>query len=108
MRGVWVFSVVFTLAFTSSGSLPFIGCFILFSQFSLVCFIICNDEKRLVHSSSIDEQFRGLPGLGFGVGLVAGSCHSLFFSLGLPFCFSSYIVHLSRCLTNRSFFLCVG
>ena len=30
------------------------------------------------------------------VGLVTGSCHSLFFSLGLPFCFSSYIVHL-RC-----------
>ena len=51
MRGVSVFFVVFTLAFatgeTSSGSLPFNGCFILFSRFSLVCFIICNDEKGL-------------------------------------------------------------
>ena len=51
MRGVSVFFVVFTLAFTtgctSSGSLPFIGCFILFSQFSLICFIKCNDEKGL-------------------------------------------------------------
>jgi len=26
-----------------------------------------------------------LPGLGFGVGLVAGSCHSLFFLLACPF-----------------------
>ena len=40
--------------------------------------------------------------LGFGrVGLVAGSYHSLLllFSLGLPFCFSSYIVHL-RCTSE--------
>ena len=28
-------------------SLPFIGCFILFSQFILVCFIICKNEKDL-------------------------------------------------------------
>ena len=28
-------------------SLPFIGCFILFSQFILVCFIICKNEKVL-------------------------------------------------------------
>ena len=48
------------------------------------------------------------PGLGFGVGLVAASFHSLFFSLCLPFGFSSYIVHLrctsegwwSRCFTR--------
>ena len=51
MRGVSVFFVLFTLAFTtgwtSSGSLPFIGCFILFSQFIRVCFIIRKDEKVL-------------------------------------------------------------
>ena len=51
MRGVSVFFVLFTLAFTtgwiSSGSLPFIGCFILFSQFILVCFIICKNDKVL-------------------------------------------------------------
>ena len=49
VRGVSVFFVLFTLAFTtgwtSSGRLPFIGCFILFSQFILVCFIICKKEK---------------------------------------------------------------
>ena len=71
MRGVSVFFVLFTLAFTtgwtSSGSLPFIGHFILFSQFIRVCFIIrLQDEKSFV---------RGLPGLVFGVGLVTGSCH---------------------------------
>ena len=51
VRGVSVFFVLFPLAFTtgwtSSGSLPFIGCFILFSQFILVCFIICKNEKGL-------------------------------------------------------------
>ena len=42
LLGAWRFSifVLFTLAFTTSwtspGSLPFIGCFILFSQFILV------------------------------------------------------------------------
>ena len=52
----WAF-VYFPLVILSFSSLvrwvafwPFIGCFILFSQFSLVCFMICNDEKRLVHS----------------------------------------------------------
>ena len=48
---VSVFFVLFTLAFTtgwtSSGSLPFTGCFILFSRFILVCFIICKNEKML-------------------------------------------------------------
>ena len=47
----WCFSLfhsvylAFTTGYTSSGSLPFIGCFILFSQFILVCFIICKNEK---------------------------------------------------------------
>ena len=49
MRGVSVFLVLFTLAFTtgwtSSGSPLFIG--VLFSQFILVCFIICKNEKVL-------------------------------------------------------------
>ena len=51
LRGVSVFFVLFTLAFTtgktSSGSLPFIGYFILFAQFILVCFITCKNEKVL-------------------------------------------------------------
>ena len=89
VRGISVFFVLFTLAFTtgytSSGSLPFIGCFVLFSQFILVYFIICKKENSFVRSSSIDQRFRGLPGLGFGVGLVTGSCHSLFFLFACPF-----------------------
>ena len=51
VRGVSVFFVLFIIAFTtgwtSSRRLPFIGCFILFSQFILVCFIICKNEKVL-------------------------------------------------------------
>ena len=31
--------------------------------------------------SLLSGLYRGLPGLGFGVGLVTGSCHSLFFLL---------------------------
>ena len=43
------------------------GCYILFSQFILVCFIICKKIKikSVVGSSSIDKRFRGLPALGF-------------------------------------------
>ena len=46
----WHFSLfrsvylAFTTGYTSSGSLPFIGCFILFPQFILVCFIICKNQ----------------------------------------------------------------
>ena len=90
VRGISVFFVVFTLAFTtgwtSSGRLPFIGCFILFSQFILVCLSYVK-IKSFVRSSSIDYRFRDLPGLEFGVGLVTGSCHSLFFLLACPFVF---------------------
>ena len=46
MRGVSVFLVVFTLAFTT-GKLPFIGCFILVFQFILVYFIIRSDDQGL-------------------------------------------------------------
>ena len=84
MRGVSVFFFVFTLAFTtgltSSGNLLLLG--VLFSQFILVCFIICNDEKGL------------LPVLA-----IHCCCFLFVFSLGLPLCFSNYIVHL-RC-TSR-------
>ena len=42
--------------------------------------------KCFVRSRSIDYRFRGLPGVGFGVGLVTGSCHSLgFFCFCFPF-----------------------
>ena len=40
----FLFCLAFTTGWSSSGSLPFIQCFILFSQFILVCFIICKNE----------------------------------------------------------------
>ena len=88
MRGISVFLVLFTLAFTtgwsSSGSLPFIQCFILFSQFILVCFIVCKNEIMILWPPWVRvwgwASYWFLP---FTV-----------FSLGLPFCFSSYVVHL--------------
>ena len=38
-------------------------------------------KKKILFVLVQQTQFRGLPGLGFGDGLVTGSCHSLFFSL---------------------------
>ena len=61
------------------------------------------------------NRFRGLPGLGFGVGLVAGSCHSLFFLLACPFVSRVisfiYDVRVRRVVsmfneTSHSFFVC--
>ena len=40
--------------------------------------------NKVVPSSSIDKRFRGPPGLGFWVGLVAASFHSLFFLFACP------------------------
>ena len=40
--------------------------------------------KKVCSPSSIDRRFRGLPGLGFGVGLVAASFHSLLFLFVCP------------------------
>ena len=88
-----VFFVVFTLAFTT-GSLPFIGYSIWFSRFSLVCFIIRNDEKGLFVLVQQTSDF--MASLGWA------SCRFLpftaFFSW-LALCFSSYIVHL-RCTSE--------
>ena len=102
VRGVSVFFVLFTLAFTtgqtSSGSLPFIGCFILFSQCILVCFIICKNNKFC------SFQFNRLA-ISWPPWLrVWGWASDRFlpltvFSLCLPFCFSSYIIHL-RCTSE--------
>ena len=53
LLGTWRFSLFhsvyssFHKRLDSSGSLPFIGCFILFSQFILVCFIILKNENAL-------------------------------------------------------------
>ena len=94
----WRFSLfrsvylAFTTGQTSSGTLPFIGCFILFSQFILVCFIICKKNKKFFSS-----QFNRLAISWPPLVRVWGWASYRFlpftvFSLGLPFCFSSYIV----------------
>ena len=41
-------------------------------------------SEEEVRSSSIERRFRGPPGLGFGLGLVAASFHSLFFLFACP------------------------
>ncbi len=86
VRGVSVFFVVFTLAFTtgqtSSGSLPFIGCFILFSQIIRVCFIIRKDEKVLFVLVQQTSDF--VASLGYGLGL-GRSLPLTVFSLSAPF-----------------------
>ena len=107
LLGAWRFSlfVLFTLAFTTSswtspGSLPFIGCFILFSQFILVCFIIFKNEKVLFVLVQQTSDFVASLGQGLGLGqLPVLAIHCFFFSLHLPFCFSRYIVHL-RCTSE--------
>ena len=60
LLGAWRFSL-FRSVYSSfhnrldlQGTCFFIGCFILFSHFILVCFIICKNENSFVHSSSID------------------------------------------------------
>ena len=80
-----LFTLAFTTGWTSSGSLPFIGCFI-FPIYP--CFFHHMQKlKRFLRSNLIDKQFHGLSVLGFGVGLVTGSCHLLFFLLACPFVF---------------------
>ncbi len=85
VRGVSVFFVVFTLAFTtgqtSSGSLPFIGCFILFSQFIRVCFIIRKDEKVLFVLVQQTSDFVASLGYGLGLGQLPVLAIHCFFSL---------------------------
>ena len=82
------------------GCLPFIGCFILFSLFILVCFIICKNEKVLFVLVQQTSDFVASLGQGLELGqLPVLAIHCCRFSLGLPFCFSSYIVHL-RCTSE--------
>ena len=109
VRGVSVFFVLFTLAFTtgktSSGSLPFIGCFILLAQFILVCFITCKNEKVLFVLVQQTSDFVASLGQGLGLGQLPVLAIHRFFSW-LPFCFSSYIVHVSMFNeTSHSFFV---
>ena len=102
LLGAWRFSffVLFSLAFTkgwtSSGSLAFIGCFILFSQFIVVC--ICKNENVWFVLVQQTSDFVASLGLGLGQ-LPVLVIHCLFFSLRLPFCFSRSIVHL-RCTSK--------
>ena len=89
-RGVSVFFVLFTLAFTtgwtSPGSLPFIGCFILFSQFILVCFIICKNEKVLFVLVQQTSNFVASLCQGLGLGqLPVLAIHCFFSWLALLF-----------------------
>ena len=90
VRAVSVFFGPFTRAFptgqTSSGSLPFIGCFILFSQFILVYFIICKKEKVLfVLVQQTNDSVASLgQGLGWGQLLVL-AIHCFFSWLALSF-----------------------
>ena len=90
VRGVSVFFVLFTLAFTtgqtSSGSLPFIGCFILFSQFSLVCFIICKKLKVLfVLVQQTSDFVASLVTQGLGLGQLPVLAIHCFFLLACAF-----------------------
>ena len=90
VRGVSIFFVLFTLAFTtgqtSSGSLPFIGYFILFSQFSLVCFIICKNEHVLFVLVQQTSDFVASLGQGLGLGqLPVLAIHCFFSWLALLF-----------------------
>ena len=89
VRGVSVFFVLFTLAFTtgqtSSGSLPFIGCFILFSQFSLVCFIICKKLKVLFVLVQQTSDLVASLGQGLGLGQLPVLAIHCFFLLACSF-----------------------
>ena len=74
--------------------------FYLIFRFSLVCFIICNDEKSLFVLVQQTSDFMASLGQGLaGLGQLPVLAIHCFFSLGLPFCFSSYIVHL-RCTSE--------
>ena len=97
VRGVSVFFVLFTLAQfhngqTLSGSLPFIGCFILFSQFSLVCFIICKKLKVLFVLVQQTSDLVASLGQGLGLGqLPVLAIHCFFSWLALLFLELSFI-----------------
>ena len=73
VRGVSVFYALFSLAFTtgwtSSERLPFIGCFILFSQFIHVCFIIQTYVKMKKFCSYQFNRCDFVASLGQGLGL---------------------------------------
>ena len=85
LLGAWrfffiLFSLAFTTGQTSSGSLPFIGCFILFYQFILVCFIICKNEKVLFVLVQQTSDFVVSLGQGLGLGQLPALAIHCFFS----------------------------
>ena len=97
VHGVSVFFVLFTLAFTtgqtSSGSLPFLGVLFYFPRLSLFVSSYVKMKKfcwfqfnRLAISWPPRVRVWGWASYRF--------LPFTIFSLGLPFCFSSYIVHL--------------
>ena len=103
VHGISVFQfVLFTLAFTtgqtSSGSLPFIGCFILVSQFILVCFITCKNEKGLFVLVQQTSDFVASLGQGLGLGQLPVLAIHRFFSW-LALLFLELYPHL-RCMSE--------
>ena len=86
---------------------PCLSLGVLFSQFILVCFIICKKIKVLF--VLVQQTCDFVASLGQGLGLGQRFLPFTVFSLGLHFCLSCYIVHLrckseggsqSRCLTR--------
>ena len=118
VRGVSVFFVLFTLAFTtgqtSPASLPFIRCFILFSQFiRFVCFIIRKNEKVLFVLVQQTSDFVTSLGQGLGLSLLPVlAIHCSFSWLALLFLISFiYDVRVRGVVsmfneTSHSFFVC--
>ena len=96
VHGISVFFVLFTLAFTtgwtSSERLPFIGCFILFSQFIPICFIICKNEKVLLILVQQTSDF--LASLGQGqLPVLAIHCFFSWLALLFPKLYRSFTMY---------------
>ena len=89
LLGAWRFSLFRSVLYLSQQARPHQGaCLLLGVLFyfpNLSLFVSSYVKTKKFCSSSIDQRFRGLHGLGFGVGLVTGSCHSLVFLLACPF-----------------------
>ena len=88
LLGAWRFSLFRSVYSSFHNRLDFQGArfyWVFYFIFPIYpCFIICKNENILFVLVQ-QTRFHALPGLGFGVGLVTGSCHSRFFLLACPF-----------------------